>query len=624
MTTLRSLPHWKVSSPDVSHVLWVTIVAAAYIGAAEAGFALAFATKQVTAIWPPAGIALAAFLLRGNKIWPGVFIGAFVSNAMSHEPVYTAAGIAVGNTLGPLFGAYLLRRFVEIDIGLSRLRDVMGLALLGAPLAMLLTATNGVLNLVLGGIIPWTAGPSVWWVWWVGDSMGALLVAPTLLTWYANPYPVWPSARLLEFAAALAALVPVSALCFSASLPLAYPVFPIVIWVALRFEQRETAIAVLIASAVAVWQTIQDQGPFVSGSLDRRLGLLVTFMAVLAITGLALGAVAKERRRAEASLRRANDELEERVLARTTALARANAELTSINAELEARTAELDRDVTKRKNAEKRFRELLESAPDAIVIVDANGRIVIINTQTEKLFGYARDELLGKPVEVLMPARSRAMHTEHRVEYVAGPRVREMGSGLELYGVRKDGTEFPIEISLGPLQTEEGLLVSSAIRDITARKRVETARQLAEASNRAKSDFLSNMSHELRTPLNAIIGFGQMLEMDHERTLTATQKDYCQYLLRGGNHLLELVSEVLDLAGIESGRLKLSIESVNVRDALENVYAAMLPLARNAGVNLKISMPTIITEIAADEFRLRQVLINLVSNGIKYNRKMET
>jgi integral membrane sensor domain MASE1 len=140
-------PQWNAGFFDV---LWVAIVAAAYVAAAETGFAFAFATKQVTAIWPPTGIALAAFLLGGTKIWPGVFLGAFVSNAISHEPVYTAAGIAVGNTIGPLFGAYLLRRVVEFDISLSRLRDVLGLALFGSALPMIVSATNGVVNWLSG------------------------------------------------------------------------------------------------------------------------------------------------------------------------------------------------------------------------------------------------------------------------------------------------------------------------------------------------------------------------------------------------------------------------------------------------------------------------------------------
>lgn len=327
----------------MKYLLWVAVTAGAYIVSAQVGFALAFATKQVTAIWPPAGIALAAFLLLENRIWPAIFLGAFISNAISHEHVYTAGGIAVGNTLGPLLGATLLRHLVKIDVRLDRVRDVLGLALFGSALAMIVTATNGVANLIAGGIVSSQTAFSVWRVWWVGDAMGALLVAPAILTYFIDPHIRWNRAQLTELGVAAVALVLVSTLCFSSDLPLAYPVFPVVIWVGLRFRQRETALSVLIVSAIAIWQTAHGHGPFVTGSLDRRLGLLVTFMAVLSITGLMLGALASERRRAEASLRQANDELEARVLERTADLEHVNRNLASTNTQLEVRTTELAR-----------------------------------------------------------------------------------------------------------------------------------------------------------------------------------------------------------------------------------------------------------------------------------------
>ena len=398
------------------------------------------------------------------------------------------------------------------------------------------------------------------------------------------------------------------------------------------------------------------------------------------------------------------------------------------------------------------FKQLLEAAPDAVVVVDVMGRIVFANAQTERLFGYAPDALLGEPVEVLVPEHARAAHVQQRERYSGLPRTRSMGSGLELQGRRRDGTTFPLEISLSPVHTADGKLFSASIRDVSARKEADAAarriqsqllnsvesiqaafaifdaderlvlcnseyrqlvlpklpgevagrsfgdllsamaggifrnddstappleqrwaayhrqpngpldlpttsgqhlrvferrtleggtvmtisditddvrheeelrnaRALAEAASSAKSDFLASMSHELRTPLNAVLGFAQLLQRDRKNPLSSRQLERVDHVLRGGEHLLRLIDDVLDLARIESGRVLISPEPVTVPEVLEEVKSTLEPLAARAEMRIVIDpVPADAARVVADRTRLKQILMNYGSNALKYGR----
>jgi PAS domain S-box-containing protein len=300
---------------------------------------------------------------------------------------------------------------------------------------------------------------------------------------------------------------------------------------------------------------------------------------------------------------------------------------------------ESERAAREQAKAESRFRELLEAAPDAILEVDADGRIVLLNAVAEKMFGYSREELLGRPVELLVPFDVRGRHGQHRAAYSSHPSTRPMGSGLDLYAQRRDGARLPVEISLSPVKSEGGLRVSVIIRDVTERKQAEdkiramhenftrelsaTNRQLelrnreVERANRLKSEFLASMSHELRTPLHTVIGFSELLSEELEGPLNQKQKRFMGHIHRDSLHLLELINEILDLSKIEAGRLELNLEVFDVASALPEV----LPSAKALGAQKSIEIESRAMEgvsVQADRVRFKEILYNLLSNAVKF------
>jgi len=276
-------------------------------------------------------------------------------------------------------------------------------------------------------------------------------------------------------------------------------------------------------------------------------------------------------------------------------------------------------------DAKARFGSLLESMPDAIIMANAQGRIVLANSQADALFGYLPGELQGMSLEQLMPPRFRASHETHRNGYFHNPSVRPMGAGRELFGLRKGGAEFPVEISLSPLETEEGLFVSSAIRDVTERKRIEQVLRdkNLELENAAlvKDRFLASMSHELRTPLNAIIGFTGTLLMKLPGPLNAEQEKQLRIVQTGAKHLLSLINDLLDVAKLSANKVTLNLEPVDCKTLIEEVSATLEMEARRKGLAFAVHTPPVDVLLLTDRRALSQILINLVGNAIKFTQQ---
>ena len=291
----------------------VAILAAVYVVAARAGLMMDAVGGFATLVWPPSGLALAALLIFGRRLWPGILLGAFAANLLTGAPALVALGIAAGNTLEAVLAVYALRRIPGFEVSLGRVRDAVALIVFAAVLSTMVAATIGVTSLYFAGIVSSPRYAETWRAWWLGDLSGALLVAPVLLVWASPPRQLGSPTRLLEASALGVLVIAASMLIFGTSpgqdatmFPYAYMVFPLLIWAALRFGQRGAVSTAFIVSVIAVGGTAMGRGPFATPVLHESLYVLQTFIAVAAATFLVMGASISERLRAENEMRAAH------------------------------------------------------------------------------------------------------------------------------------------------------------------------------------------------------------------------------------------------------------------------------------------------------------------------------
>ncbi len=442
----------RTRNTPVAIFLQIVIVSLAYIVAARIGLSLDTVGGFATLVWPASGIALAALLLGGVRLWPAIAIGAFTANYLSGAPVLAAFGIAIGNTAEALTGAYLLRKVPGFRCQLDRVRDVLAMIFLAAGISTLVSATLGVTTLLAFDLIPPAGYGETWKAWWLGDAIGDLLAAPLILVW-AEFKPRVRIQRWSESLALAVVIVMTGMLVFGTNgegvaRGREYMLFPPLMWAALRFGIRGSVTSCSIMLVIAVVYTAMGRGPFAEGDLHGNLLALQMFAGISGATFLLLGASIAERRRAA--------------------------------------------------------------------------------------------------------------------------------------------------------------------------KELKVAHEISESANRAKSGFLAVVSHELRTPLNAIMGYVELMLLEIDGPLNAGQRGILERIRQSQRHLLSLIEDVLGFAQVEAGRLSFTLQPVRVSDSVASIEQIIEQESKKKSLTLRIAEIPSDLAVQADPDKLRQVLLNLVTNSIKF------
>jgi signal transduction histidine kinase/integral membrane sensor domain MASE1 len=601
----------------------IAAVGLAYFATARFGLSFAVHAEQVTVVWPPSGIALATLLVLGGRIWPGVWLGALAANALAHEGAGAAIAIATGNTLEALAGVWLLRR-VHFHERLDRVWDVMGLLGLAAVLGSTVGATVGATSLCAGGLQPWSAFGGLWFVWWLGDAMGILLFAPALLIWGSRPRLRFSRRGAAEAVALGACLLLASVASFSGGFAeltgshLAYLVFPLLIWAAVRFGSRGAAPAILLVTSVAVALTVRGLGPFGATGPRSRLVMLQVFLSVAALTALVLGAAIAERN--DTQRRRMADYAITRVMARSATLEEAAPQILEAICdclEWDVGALWVVSDVGEPPGSVLKCLEVWHRAE-----FDVSG---FVTATREGRFAPGG----GLPGRVWQAGDTAWISDAARDAHCPRAPVAAREGLHSAFG-------FPISLGgevLGVIEffsreirrPDDALLqlfavVGSQIGQFIGRKRSEAAVRESEAELRrageAKDQFLALLGHELRNPLAPIRNALQVLRGAKTDPALATHMH--EMMERQTAHMVRLVDELLDVSRITRGKIELRRELVDLATAVRRAVDVQRALLDERGHRLRLSLPGEPLVLEADPTRLEQILSNLLSNAAKY------
>ncbi|HEX5010235.1 MAG TPA: MASE1 domain-containing protein [Planctomycetota bacterium] len=548
------------------------LLAMAYFAAARLGLSLAVTAEQVTAVWPPTGIALGVLLLFGGWLWPGIALGAFLANLFAHEPWHAALVIAAGNTLEGLVGMALVRRVAGPGGPLARVRGLLAFIGLGALVAPVIAATVGMLALCLSGVQRWDSFVSLWGLWWLGDAAGALVVAPVILAWGGASWPRLPAQRAAEAVVLLLGLAALSTLVFSGASGagqvgpvLAYALFPFVIWAALRFGRRGTTAVTLLASGLAICGTVLGTGPFVLGGTHVSLMLLQMFMALVAVTGLVLAALDHQRDRVETELR----------------------------------------------ESELRYSSLAEAVPGILFTNRSDGACDYVSQAFLDYTGMTLHDSLGWGWSTAVHLGDLERTRTRWQAAVAESRMYE----AEFRMRASDGTYAWFTSRSVPARDATGRIVKwfGVCVNIDRQKKDEAA--LHEADRR-KDEFLAVLGHELRNPLAPILHAAEVLGGDGAEGRPAEQAR--ELIARQVGHMVRLVDDLLDVARVTQGRIRLRPQPCDLADIVRETCEDFRPVLAANDITLVLRPPPGPLWMTGDPTRLAQAVSNVLHNAGKF------
>ena len=580
--------HWSI---------FLGLIALSYYATAKLGLTFAYEGTNASPVWLPSGIALAAILLAGYRVWPAIFVAALIANLQVltvselsfNSRFFLSVITATGNTSEALAGAWLISRFSRNHNPLETMKGTTSFILFGALFAPLIAALAGSLSFC-SFTNQWEILDHMLLNWWFGDSLGILILAPIITNWSHVKLNEWTLPKFAELAGFIVVLGFTSYLIFFTIYNLIYLFIPVLLWSVFRFGKFETSLFVLIISGLALWASMHHT---INNALQQNESILViqSFIGVVAITFLVLSSVIYERKKMQLSLYE---------------------------------------NLTK-------YRTLLENLPQKIFFKNNDSVYVSCNENFARGLNIQSSEITGKTdydfytkdsaekyrrEDSVILALGKLLETEefeirdgqtYWTQVIKIPIKDENGFVIGIQGIFWDITER----KLAELELENyRLLLEERVKERTAE--LEIAKERAESADQLKSAFLATMSHELRTPLNSIIGFTGMLLQELPGPLNDEQKKQLRMTQKSGRHLLSLINDILDLSKIEAGQLNLSTDRFKISDVIQNVVDLSKPFAQSKNLLLTATIDPEIPEIISDQFRVQQVIINLVNNALKF------